>query len=437
MSWQLTLLLYGLIMVGCLGGGVAIGTAIGLVGIFGITLSSGTDMWLSLGDVVWNTTNTFTLVSIPLFVLMGELILRSGISQRFYNGSARLLAFLPGGLLQTNIVGCAIFSAIAGSTVATALTVGTVAIPELNKRGYSEKLTLGSLAAGGCLGILIPPSIPLIVYGSMVQVSIIDLFMAGMIPGLALAGLFMAYCTVRALISPALAPRSNDAVSVPALLGALRDTLPVILLVAAVIGGMYKGVVTPTEAAALGVSLSFLLALAYRQISLAMLRSALRNAVFTSTVMMFIVINAQILNFAITTSGVGSGLASALAGSGMPPLIFFTMLFLIYLVLGMFVDGLSIMLLTVPLLYPSFASMGFDPVWVGVIIVIFIEMGALTPPMGLNLFAIQSIAPDGTTLSTVARSSAPFALIIAAFVYLLYAAPQIVLWLPQSLKGGF
>jgi len=436
MSWQLTLALYGLIMLGCLGGGVAIGSAIGIVGIVGITLSSGTSVWLSFGDVVWNATNTFTLVSIPLFVLMGEIILRSGISQRFYSGSAKLLAFLPGGLLQTNIVGCAIFSAIAGSTVATALTVGTVAIPELDKRGYSDKLTLGSLAAGGCLGILIPPSIPLIVYGSMVQVSIIDLFMAGLVPGLVLALLFMLYLTVRALLSPQLAPRSTEKIT-PAELGkAFLDTVPVILLVAAVIGGMYKGVVTPTEAAALGVSLAFVLALVYRQISLSMLWSALRNAVFTSTVMMFIVVNAQILNFAITTSGVGAGLAAALAGSGMPPFLFFTMLFLIYLVLGMFVDGLSIMLLTVPLLYPSFASMGFDPIWVGVIIVIFIELGALTPPMGLNLFAIQSIAPEGTSLGKVARSSAPFALIIAIFVYVLYYLPQIALWLPLSLKGG-
>ena len=436
MSWQLILLLYGGIMMGCLCGGVAIGTAIGLVGIFGITLSSGMDMWLSLGDVVWNTTNTFTLVSIPLFVLMGELILRSGISQRFYNGSSKLLAFLPGGLLQTNIVGCAIFSAIAGSTVATALTVGTVAIPELDKRGYSDKLTLGSLAAGGCLGILLPPSIPLIVYGSMVQVSIIDLFMAGIIPGLTLAGLFMVYCTVRVLITPSLVPRTKEQVSSAILFVALRDTLPVLLLVVAVIGSMYKGFVTPTEAAALGASLSFVIALAYGQASLSMVWSSLRNAVFTSTVMMFIVVNAQILNFAITTSGVGSGLAVALAGLGIPPLVFFSLLFLVYLVLGMFVDGLSIMLLTVPLLYPSFISMGFDPIWVGIIIVVFIELGALTPPMGLNLFAILSIAPEGTTLPKVAVSAAPFAVIIALFSYLLYALPQLVLWLPMTLKGG-
>ena len=260
--------------------------------------------------------------------------------------------------------------------------------------------------------------------------------MAGIVPGLSLAALFMLYILVRVIINPGLAPKSGERTTLPELLAAARDTLPVLLLIAAVIGGMYKGIVTPTEAAALGVSLAFLLALAYRQVSLPMLWNALRNSVFTSTVMMFIVINAQTLNFAITTSGVGEGLASALANSGMPKFLFFTALFFVYLVLGMFVDGLSIMLLTVPLLYPSFVSMGFDPIWIGVIIVIFIELGALTPPMGLNLFAIQSIAPQGTTLGQVARSSGPFALVIAAFAYLLYFLPQIVLWLPLSLKGA-
>ena len=181
MSWQVALAIYAVLLAVFLLGGVGIGVTIGLVGVVGITLASGTQLWLSLGDIVWNTTNTFTLVSIPLFVLMGEIILRSGIAGRFYNGVAVLLRRVPGGLAQTNIVGCAIFSAIAGSSVATALTVGTVAVPEMRKRGYSDNLTLGTLTGGGCLGILIPPSIPMIVYASMTQVSVIDLFMAGVI----------------------------------------------------------------------------------------------------------------------------------------------------------------------------------------------------------------------------------------------------------------
>lgn len=434
MSWQFALLIYSVLLGATLLGGAGIGVAIGLVGVIGITLASGTQLWLSLGDIVWNTTNTFTLVSIPLFVLMGEIILRSGISTRFYNGVGTLLRGLPGALAQTNIVGCAIFSAIAGSSVATAMTVGTVAIPEMRKRGYSDRLTLGTLTGGGCLGILIPPSIPMIVYASMTQVSVIDLFMAGVIPGLALAGIFMLYVAWRVWSAPELAPPREPPASRPELIRGILDSVPVIALIAAVIGSMYVGIVTPTEAAALGCLIALALALAYRELTPARLLEALRNAAVTSGVVMFITLNAQILNFAVVTSGIGEGLAQGLAGLGLPKLLFFCLLFLIYLVVGMFIDGLSIMLLTVPLLYPSFIAVGFDPIWVGVIIVVFIELGALTPPMGLNLFAIQSIASD-RSLADVATASLPYTLMISAFAFLMYAVPQLALWLPALMKA--
>lgn len=435
MNWQSALAIYGVLLAGCLLGGVGIGVTIGLVGLIGITLVSGTQLWLSLGDIVWNTTNTFTLVSIPLFVLMGEIILRSGIAGRFYNGVAVLLRRMPGGLAQTNIVGCAIFSAIAGSSVATAMTVGTVAIPEMRKRGYADDLTLGTLTGGGCLGILIPPSIPMIVYASMTQVSVIDLFMAGVVPGLLLAAIFMLYVGVRVWLKPSLAPRDDSSATTPQIWHAVADAVPIVVLIAAVIGGMYIGLVTPTEASALGCLLALALAVVYRELSVARMKEALRNAAITSAVVMFITLNAQILNFAVVSSGIGQGLAQGLAGLGLPSLLFFCMLFLIYLVVGMFIDGLSIMLLTVPLLYPSFIAMGFDGVWVGVIIVVFIELGALTPPMGLNLFAIQSIAND-RSLADVARASTPYMLMISAFAFLLYAVPGIALWLPALMKAA-
>jgi len=434
MSWQVALLVYSFLLGATLLGGAGIGVAIGLVGVIGITLASGTQLWLSLGDIVWNTTNTFTLVSIPLFVLMGEIILRSGISTRFYNGIGTLLRGLPGALAQTNIVGCAIFSAIAGSSVATAMTVGTVAIPEMRKRGYSDRLTLGTLTGGGCLGILIPPSIPMIVYASMTQVSVIDLFMAGVIPGLALAGIFMLYVAWRVWSAPELAPPREAPATRPELIRGVLDSAPVIALIAAVIGSMYVGIVTPTEAAALGCLIALALALAYRELTRSRLLEALRNAAVTSGVVMFITLNAQILNFAVVTSGIGEGLAQGLAGLGLPKLLFFCLLFVIYLVVGMFIDGLSIMLLTVPLLYPSFIAVGFDPIWVGVIIVIFIELGALTPPMGLNLFAIQSIASD-RSLADVATASLPYTIMISAFAFLMYAVPQLALWLPALMKA--
>ncbi len=435
MSWQIALAVYGILLLGSLLGGVSIGAAIGLVGIVGITLVSGTQLWLSIGDIVWNTTNTFTLVSIPLFVLMGEIILRSGIATRFYNGVAVLLRRLPGSLAQTNIVGCAIFSAIAGSSVATAMTVGSVAIPEMRKRGYSDRLTIGTIAGGGCLGILIPPSIPMIVYASMTKVSVIDLFMAGVVPGLALAGIFMVYVAVRVWANPSLVPPPEPVATGSEVRAGLLDAVPVIALIAAVIGGMYFGVVTPTEAAALGCILAIGLGLAYRELTWARFYSALKNAAITSGVVLFITLNAQILNFAVVTSGIGQGLAQGLASLGLSSFVFFCMLFLIYLVIGMFIDGLSIMLLTVPLLYPSFVAMGFDSVWVGVIIVVFIELGALTPPMGLNLFAIQALVDD-QSLSDVAKASMPYALMISAFAFLLYAFPGIALWLPAMMKAG-
>lgn len=433
MPWTEVLAIYGVLLLCTLAMGSSIGAAMGLVGIVGVTLASGTLLWPTFGDIVFNTTTNFSLVAIPLFVLMGELILQSGIAGRFYSGIAGLFGRVPGGLAQTNIAGCAIFSAVAGSSVATAMTVGTVAVKEMRARGYSDELTLGTLAAGGCLGILIPPSIPLIVYGSMTQESVIDLFMAGVIPGILLAVLFSLYVAARALLDPSLTPRRSAEEKGLAFGRAARDALPILCLVAAVIGGMYAGVVTPTEASAFGSLLALVLALAYRQLTMAKLWIALRSTVLISAVIMFITINAQILNFAIVSSGIGRGLAEWLIALDVSPFLFFCVLLAIYGVIGMFIDGLSIMLLTVPLMYPSLTALGFDGVWVGVILVIFIELGALTPPMGLNLFAINSIAPD-RSMGEIARSSAPYAVIIVLFSFLLYGFPEIALWLPAALK---
>jgi len=432
MPWTELLAIYGVLLVGTLAFGVSIGAAMGFVGIVGISMASGTMLWPTFGDIVFNTTTNFSLVSIPLFVLMGELILHSGIAGRFYSGISGLFGRIPGGLAQTNIAGCAIFSAIAGSSVATALTVGTVAIKEMRSRGYADSLTLGTLTAGGCLGILIPPSIPLIVYGSMTQESVIDLFMAGVIPGITLAFIFAIYVAIRATLNPSLTPR-EEPVDGQTLHHVMRDAMPVLALVASVIGGMYAGVVTPTEASAFGSLLALVLALAYRQLTWPRLWLALRNTVLTSAVIMFITINAQILNFAVVSSGMGRGLADWLTAIDVSPFLFFCILLVIYAVIGMFIDGLSIMLLTVPLLYPTLMALGFNGVWVGVILVIFIELGALTPPMGLNLFAISSIAPD-KTLGEIAKASAPYAMLIVAFSFVMYAFPGLALWLPAALK---
>lgn len=429
MDWSVTLLLYGALIGIFLFGGALIGATIGIVGIVGVTLASGTRLWPTFGDIVWNTATSFTLIAIPLFVLMGEIILRSGLARRFYGGVAEVLRGVPGALAHTNIVGCAAFSALAGSTVATAMTVGTVAIPEMRRRGYDDVLTLGSLTGGGCLGILIPPSIPMIVYASITQTSVLAVFMAGILPGLLLALAFILYIGIRVTLQPALAPEAEEVEAGRGRLKGLCDCLPVAALIVAVIGSMYFGIVTPTEAAGFGCLLSLVLGLLYRDLRFGSLMLALRNAIGTSCVVMFITIFAQFLSFAVVTSGVSRGLSEALAEANIGPFVFFLLLIAIYVAIGMFIDGLSIMLLTVPVLFPVFQVMGYDPVWMGVVLVLLIELGALTPPMGLNLFAVQSIS--NASLGIIGRSSLPYALIILGFVLLMYAVPQIALLLPD------
>lgn len=432
MTWQITLALYGAILAFCLLGGVTIGASMGLVGIIGISLVSGFDLWSSLGDIVFNTTTSFTLVSVPLFIFMGELILRSGLSKQFYSGVSRLLSPLPAALAHSNLIGSAIFSALCGSSVATALTVGTVALPEMRERKYADSLTFGTLTGGGCLGILIPPSIPMVVYGSMTNKSVLDLFMAGVLPGLMLTALFMVFVMARVAITPGLAPRGSTWPPAAVLLRAVVDFVPVAVLIALIFSSMYWGIVTPTEAAALGCALALILGVVLGELSLPSIRAAIVRTVVTTCIVMFITINAQFLSFAVVTSGIGRAVAGAMVESGFSPFIFFCVLLVTYAVLGMFLDGLSLMLLTVPILYPAMIAIGFDGVWIGIVMIVFIELGALTPPMGLNLFAVQSIS-QGTPIGVIARASAPYAAILVVFSFALYFFPDIALYLPNTL----
>ena len=439
MSWETALFTYAGLLAVLLLSGVPIGAALGLTGLIGISLNGGTHLWQSLGDVLWNGTNSFTLVAIPLFVLMGEIILRTGVSRRFYSALAMILAPFPGGLALANIASCAVFAAFSGSSVATALTMGTVAIPEMEARRYDNRLTAGSLAAGGSLGILIPPSIPMIIYASMVNESVVTLFMAGIVPGLVLAAIFMAVIVLRVIVKPDLAPADrSQRPDLKTIVRAISDCWAVVLLVATIIGGMYFGVVTPTEAAALGCAVSILIGLWYREMTWAKLLEAIVNSVTTSCVVMFIIVNGLILSFAVVDAGISRGISTMIVESDLAGWQFFFILFALYLILGMFIEGISMMLLTIPVIYTSVIAFGFDGIWFGVILVIFIELAALTPPMGLNLFAIQSVS-GGWSMVEVVKGSAPFALIISAFAFLLFLFPEIALWLPttmQAFHGG-
>ena len=433
MSWQLSLLVIGGLLTLAIVLGVPVAAAMGLVGIVAITVLRGTQLWPSLGDIIWNTASSFTLVAIPLFVLMGEIILRSGAARRFYMGLAVLMNNVPGGLAQSNIMACGLFSAICGSSTATALTIGTVALPEMRKRGYSDSITLGTLTGGGALGNLIPPSLFLLVYATVVQQSAIDLFVATIIPGAIAVLMFMAYVAYRALRDPTLVPAKAPRYSWGEFFYALCQVTPMTALILAIIASMYYGIVTPTEAAAFGCLLAFVLAAFYREMTRKELWTALINSIAVSCVMSIIVINGQILGFAIVQAGIGKGVADFLAHLNIGPFWFFTLLFALYLFLGAALDGLAMMLLTVPVLYPTLRAMGFDDIWFGVFLVIQVELAQLSPPIGLNLLAVQSIARD-VDMKTITMASMPYVIMLSALCYLLYFFPQMALWLPATMK---
>jgi len=434
MSWEAMLALYLAMLFGLIAIGCPIGVALGITGLTGIFINHGTALLPTVGDILWNSGNSFILVAIPMFILMGEVILQTGLSRRFYQGLSTLLSRAKGGLAYANILGCGMFSAICGSSVAAALTMGQVAVPELDRRGYNPKLTTGSLAAGGTLGILIPPSIPMIIYAVTVQESVIDLFIAGLVPGLILILLFCIWVFIYARLHPDhVPPVPAERPDAAAVRQALVDCVPLMALVLATIGSLYFGLVTPTEAGAFGTLLALLIGVGYRELRWENIKAALLRAAQMTTIIFFIIVTGSILAFAIVDAGIARGVSNAVVDAGLSPLTFFLLITVIYIVLGMFIEGVAMMLLTVPILYPAVVALGFDPVWFGVVLVIFIEIAALTPPMGLNLVAIQSVTQK-TPLATIISGSFPYVIVMLLFLIALYAFPQIALWLPQTMK---
>jgi tripartite ATP-independent transporter DctM subunit len=373
--------------------------------------------------------NSFTLSAIPLFILMAEILQESQLSLRVYHGLSKLVSWIPGGLLQTNIAGCAIFAAISGSSVVTAASIGRVALPELQKRNYSPRLSAGSLAAGGTLGILIPPSIAMIVYGTFTETSVAKLFMAGVMPGLLLTAMFMIYIAVHAWIQPEIAPVERGAQSIKELTGALLDVVPFVVLIGGTIGSIYSGLVTPTEAAAVGCVLAMIIAVFWGEFNALVLWHALQTTVRVCGNILFIVYAAFLFSYAISYAGVGEQITQFLVNLKLSRLEFFLALFILYTVLGCLVESLGMIVVTVPLLYPVLLQYGIDPIWFGVILVLFIEMGQISPPIGINLFVIQSIWTG--KLSDVVMGTIPFHLIMFVLLGLLVLFPEIAMWLPS------
>ena len=431
MNWGAEFILLIGVFLGLLFGGLWVPFAIGIAGLISLVLNDGLSSLRGLGLISWGSMNSFTLTAIPLFILMSDVLVRSGLSDGFYRGLSVLVQRLPGGLLQTNIAGCAFFAAISGSSVATAAAIGTVAVPQLRERGYSTSMSYGSLAAGGTLGILIPPSIAMIIYGAFTETSIAQLFMAGLIPGIALTLLFMIYIAVRAWMSPEIAPRNTEAVSFRQVVAALKAILPFVVLMLTVLGGIYLGVTTPTEAGAIGALRAIVISVVWGGRRIKSFMEALDNSVRISCMIMLIILCAHIFAYAVEFAGLGTNLANWLVSFNLGRLEYLSLLFVVFMILGCVVDSIGMILLTVPLIFPTLLALGIDPIWFGVALVLLIELGQITPPLGLNLFVLQGSAAD--RLGIVIRGTIPYYFIIVFFLILLTIYPQIAMWLPEQM----
>jgi C4-dicarboxylate transporter, DctM subunit len=407
--------------------------AIFSVGAIGGYLAYGMPLIELMGGVIWGSLNNSTMLAIPLFMLLGEILLRSGIADRMYDALAVWLGRMPGGLLHTNIATCTLFSATSGSSVATAATVGTIALPALSKRDYPIRMSLGSLAAGGTLGILIPPSINLLVYGSLANVSVGKLFMAGILPGLMLALSFSIYI----FFAHPSAHRDETAIKFPLKerILLLRHLVPPLIIFGVVMGSIYGGLATPTESAALGVTSALILAGLSGKLNLALLINCSYLAARTTGMVVIVLVCALLLNVTISMVGATQVVTQWIADLGLNRVSLLFVLIAFYLLLGMFMDAMSMLVLTVPIAVPVVMAVGIDPIWFGIFIVIMSEIALITPPVGMNLFVVQGVRKDGGSFADVAWGSMPFVVIMLASTLLFIAWPGLILWLPDLMSG--
>ena len=407
-----------------------------VMGVLGMALNnffSVMPLHRAMGEIIWNSSSDNILFAIPLFVMLGEILMRAGIAERAYNAVANWLSWLPGGLMHANIGTCAMFAATSGSSVATAATVGTVAIPEIKKRGYNESLFLGTIAAGGTLGILIPPSINFILYGLLTNNSVPRLYLAGFIPGFLLASFFMLVVLAACVLD-----RKKGGTAIYTSWGqrfsGLVDLLPPFVIFLVVIGTIYAGYATPTEAASLGVVAALILAAAKGAVNLQMLRAVGEGTMRTTGIIMLIILAAQFLNFVLAAIGATDGIGKAIEALGLGKYGTMLLIIVFYLILGCFMETISMMILTTPFIYPIVTKLGWDPIWWGIVLTILIEAALITPPVGLNLYVVQGMRERGP-VGDVIRGALPFVGAMMALVLLLMAFPGIALWLPEYVMG--
>ena len=414
-----------------LGSGVWIGLTLTGVAWIGMQLFSARPAGDAMAVTIWGSASSWTLTALPLFVWMGEILFRTRLSESMFRGLAPWVTWLPGRLLHTNVIGCAIFAAVSGSSAATCATIGKMSLPELGKRGYPEGITIGSLAGAGTLGLLIPPSIIMIVYGVAADVSIAKLFIAGVLPGILLAALFSGYLMVWALMNPGKVPRPDRVLSFSEKLHESRHLIPVVLLIAAVLGSIYSGVATATEAAAVGVVGSLLLSLVQGSLSWDTFKTSLLGATRLYCMIALILAGAAFLTLAMGYIGLPRHLAEFIGGLGLSPFMLMVALAVFYVVLGCFLDGISMVVLTMGVILPTVQAAGLDLIWFGIFIVIVVEMAQITPPVGFNLFVLQGMTRHD--IAYIARVTLPFFFLMCAMVLLLWFFPQIATWLPKNM----
>ncbi len=416
-----------------LGSGLWIGLSLLAVALIGMELFTSRPVGDSMMLTIWGSTSSWTLTALPLFLWMGEILFRSKLSDDMFKGLAPWLDRLPGRLLHTNVVGCTIFAAISGSSAATCATIGKITLPELKKRGYPDDIAVGTLAGAGTLGLLIPPSIIMIVYGVAANVSIAKLFLAGVIPGLMLAGLFMGYIIVWALLNPGKVPAADAAMSFRAKVYASRHLIPVVSLIALVLGGIYSGIATATEAAALGVGGALILARIEGSLDWARFKEGLVAACRVYCMIRLILAGAAFLTLAMGFIGLPRHLAEFIGALHLSPFALMLLLIVFFIMLGCFLDGISMVVLTIAVLLPTVQAAGFDLIWFGIFIVLVVEMAQITPPVGFNLFVLQGLTKREVTW--IARTAMPLFFLMIAAVIATYFFPDVVLWLPRQMQG--
>ncbi len=413
--------------------GSGIWVALSMIGVsaIGMMLFTSRPVGDAMATTIWGTSSSWTLTALPLFVWMGEILFRTKLSENLFKGLSPWMQRLPGGLIHVNVVGCALFAAISGSSAATVATVGKMSIPELRKRNYPEKILLGSLAGSGTLGLLIPPSIILIIYGVAVQESIAKLFIAGIIPGIMIALIFMSYVIIWSLINKESMPKIIEKYSFLEKIKRSKQLLPVIILISAVIGSIYTGIATATEAASLGVVGALILSYFQKSLTLKTFKSSLLGATKTSCMIAFILAGSTFLSLAMGFTGLPRNLALWIQNMELSPYVLIFVLMIFYIILGMFLDGISAVVLTMAIIEPMIRQAGFDMIWFGIFLVIVVEMAQITPPVGFNLFVLQGMAKKD--MGYIAKSAFPLFLLMVLAVILVVIFPEIALWMPEQM----